>query len=196
MLGFRKRPDKTSDAFRRALDKSMAIVEFDPSGRLLAANDKFCTLFGYSREEILGKDHSMFVDPEEAQSREFRDFCERLARGECFTTESRRLGKGGKELWVVATYSPIVDSKGHVERILAVAADCTAEKLKSIEWEAKLKAVENSQAVVEYTPSGDVLNANENFLHAMGYALNEVKGRNHRMFVDPAHVGAPQHQEL
>ena len=99
MLGFSKR-SKTPDSFRRALDKSLAIVEFDPSGHILVANDRFCTLFSFSRDEILGKHHSMFVDPAEAQTPEFRDSCERLGRGEFVTKESTCLGKGGKEVWL------------------------------------------------------------------------------------------------
>jgi methyl-accepting chemotaxis protein len=195
MLGFSQR-SQTLCSFRRALDMSLAIVEFDPRGHIVAANDKFCGLFGYSREELCGKHHSMFVDAVEAQTREFQDYCDRLRRGEAVTRDSMCLGKGGSELQIVWNCSAVLDRHDRVERVVAVATDSTADKLKHDEMEAKLKAVLDCQAAVEFTPSGEVLTANENFLRMMDYSLNEIKGRNETMFVDPAYVGAQDYIDL
>ena len=195
MLGFSKR-SRTSDSLRRALDKSLAIVEFDPSGHILTANDRFCALFGYSLDEIHGKHHSTVINPAKAQAGEFPAVCERLAREDSVTTESTCLGKGGTEFWIVFAFSAMRDRHGRIERIVAVATDSTAEKLKHDEMEAKLKAVLDCQAAVEFTPAGEVLTANENFLQLMNYALDEIKGRNDTMFVDPAYVGAPDYIDL
>ena len=191
MLGFSNKSSKSDGALRKALDKSRAIVEFDPSGRILDANEIFCRTLGYSREEIVGKHHSMFVEPTFAQGADYRAFWAQLGRGEYNTGEYKRIGKGGREIWVRASYNPVLDGRGAVERIIELARDVTVETPRSAEHEAKLAAISRAQAVIEFTPSGEVIDANENFLRTMGYSLGEIKGKHHRMFVDPAYAASP-----
>ena len=193
MFGFSTHSNKASEAFRQALNNSLSILEFDPSGVILAASDKFCETVGYSREEIIGKRHAMLVDPVDAQSQQYHDFLARLGRGEFITAESRRVRKGGQEFWSRASYNPALAADGRVERIVAVIADVTAERQKKEESEAKVKAISHCQMVAEFTPEGEVLDANQNFLRATGHSLDEIKGRNHRMFVHPAYVGSPEY---
>jgi methyl-accepting chemotaxis protein len=194
MLGFSFGSNKATDALRKALYKSHAVIEFDLSGRILDVSEKFCAIFGYVRGDLVGKHHSIFVDAEFAKSEEYRNFWARLKRGEGFETESRRIGKEGADIWSLGNYSPILDSRGRIERILAISTDVTALKAKNTDLEGKLKAILHAQAVIEFSITGEVLDANDNFLRTMGYTLAEIKGRHHRMFVDPAYAASPEYQ--
>ncbi len=178
------RPD--AHIILKALDQSLAIIEFDASGRILWANDGFCKTMGYSLSEIRGQHHSMFVDPAYAQTADYRDFWAKLGRGECDAREYKRLGKGGKEIWIQASYNPVRNAKGVVYKVIKQATDVTSEKLKTADTKAQLDAISRVQAIIEFTPAGDVITANENFCSALGYRLDEIKGRHHRMFVETA----------
>ena len=167
-----------------ALDKSLAIIEFDPGGTILWANDCFCKVVGYAPAEIIGKHHSMFVDPEYAKTADYRDFWLKLGRGEFDQQEYRRVAKGGRQVWIQASYNPVINGRGKVVRVVKVATDTTASHQKNAAFEAKLAAISRVQGVIEFTPTGEIMDANENFLAVVGYRLDEVKGKHHRMFVD------------
>src|SRR5579871_5635206 len=109
-----------------ALGRSLAIIEFEPSGRILWANDNFCKAMGYDLAEIKGQHHSMFVQPEFARSPDYKAFWTKLGRGEFDAAEYKRLGKGGREVWIQASYNPVVDAKGVVKKVVKVATDITA----------------------------------------------------------------------
>lgn len=168
----------------RALDKSLAIIEFDPQGKILNANECFCSVVGYTPSEIIGKHHSMFVDPEYAKTSEYGDFWSKLRKGEFDQQEYRRIGKGGRQVWIQATYNPVLNSLGKVVRVVKIATDTTASHQKNAAFEAKLQAISRAQGVIEFTPGGEIIDANENFLSLLGYRLDEIKGKHHRMFVD------------
>ncbi len=193
MIGFVTKKTRQCERFRTALDRSLAIIEFDPTGRILDANENFCKALGYTRAEIVGKHHSMFIDPAEAQSQAYRDFWAKLGRGEYDAREYLRIARGGRDVYIQASYNPVLDARGRVERVVEFATDITARKLETAEAEAKLKAISLAQAVIEFTPTGDILDANDNFLRAMGYRLDEIKGRHHRMFVDSAYANSPDY---
>ncbi|MEW5687121.1 MAG: methyl-accepting chemotaxis protein [Pseudomonadota bacterium] len=168
-----------------ALDRSLAMIEFDLSGTILSANENFCRAMGYELGEIRGRHHSLFVDPEEAASPAYVEFWAKLGRGEFDTREYRRLGKGGREVWIQASYNPVRDRHGRVVKVVKVASDVTAEKQRNLDFEARITALSRAQAVIEFTVDGTILGANENFLSAMGYTLAEIVGKHHRMFVKP-----------
>lgn len=172
----------------KALDQSLAIIEFDASGKIQWANDAFCKTMGYSLSEIRGQHHSMFVEPSYAQGAEYREFWTKLGRGEGDAREYKRIGKGGKEVWIQASYNPIRNGKGVVYKVVKQATDLTAEKLRSSDSQARLDAIYRVQAVIEFTPTGEVITANENFCAAMGYSLDEIKGRHHRTFVETTYA--------
>ncbi|MDR3461220.1 MAG: PAS domain-containing methyl-accepting chemotaxis protein [Beijerinckiaceae bacterium] len=180
----------------KALDKSLAIIEFDPSGKILSANKNFCQLLGYTEAEILGKHHSMFVDPEFARSTAYGEFWKKLNRGEFDRQEYKRIGKGGKQVWIEASYNPVLGAGGKVVKVVKVASDTTAARLRNAGFEAKLAAVSRVQGVIEFTPGGEILEANENFLGLLGYRLDEVKGKHHRIFVDPEYAKSAAYQEF
>ncbi|MDR6624090.1 methyl-accepting chemotaxis protein [Caulobacter segnis] len=179
-----------------ALDKSLAMIEFDVKGTILAANANFCEALGYEAREIVGKHHTLFLEPEYAGSQAYRDFWARLAQGQFDAREYMRLGKGGREVWIQASYNPVKNAAGRVTKILKVATDITAQKEAEAERTAKLAAVERVQATIEFTAEGVILNANENFLSVVGYALSEIKGKHHRMFVDPAYADSAAYAEF
>lgn len=111
-----------------AICRSQAVIEFDPTGTVLWANDVFLSAMGYRLEEIVGQHHRMFCQPHYAASATYVDFWAKLGRGDFEVGEYCRLGKNGREVWLQATYNPVLDSDGHVARILKIAADTTMSK--------------------------------------------------------------------
>jgi len=175
-----------------AILRAQAVVEFKLDGTIMTANDKFLNAFGYSLTEIEGKNHSMFVDPATRGSVEYREFWARLNRGEYQSAEYKRLGKGGKEVWILASYNPILDERGKPLKVVKFATDVTEDKLRTADFEGQIAAIGKSQAVIEFGMDGTILTANDNFLNALGYSLAEVKGKHHSMFVEPSErEGAP-----
>ncbi|OJF98777.1 methyl-accepting chemotaxis protein [Pararhizobium antarcticum] len=176
-----------SSAIQAALNKSQAIIEFDMKGKILTANANFCRAMGYELSEIQGQHHSLFIDPADAASPDYRAFWERLNKGELDQRQYRRIGKGGREIWIEASYNPIFrGSKPY--KVVKFATDVTASKLKAAEDAGKLSALSRAQAMIEFTPKGEILTANENFLSALGYQLAEIQGKHHSIFCDPAFV--------
>jgi methyl-accepting chemotaxis protein len=141
---------------------------------------------GYTLDEVRGQHHGMFVDPAERQGTEYRLFWERLGRGEYDAGQYRRLAKGGREIWLQASYNPILDMNGKPFKVVKYAADITAQKLQQANFEGQLSAIEKAQAVIEFTLDGRIVTANKNFLDTVGYTLEEVRGQHHGLFVDPA----------
>ncbi|ANK72934.1 MULTISPECIES: PAS domain-containing methyl-accepting chemotaxis protein [Ensifer] len=173
-----------------AINRSQAIIEFDLSGTILTANENFCRAMGYDLHEIVGRHHRMFVQPEEAASAAYTDFWARLARGEYDSQQYRRIGKGGREIWIEASYNPVFRGRKPY-KVVKFATDITASKAKSTDDQGKIDALSRAQAIIEFTPSGEIITANENFLSAMGYALPEIVGRHHSMFCEPDDVHSP-----
>jgi methyl-accepting chemotaxis protein len=193
MFGFNDAA-RTDKATLQALSRSLAIIEFDPTGKILAANENFCKAMGYQASEIIGQHHSMFVEPDHVRSAEYREFWSRVGRGEFDAHEYKRIGKGGRSVWIQASYNRVIDSKGKLLKVVKVAIDITATKLKNAEFESKINAISLAQAIIEFTPTGEVITANENFLSVLGYRLDEIKGQNHRMFVEPSYAASPEYQ--
>ncbi|HUC63804.1 MAG TPA: methyl-accepting chemotaxis protein [Stellaceae bacterium] len=169
-----------------AIGKAQAVIEFTLDGKVLNANENFLKVLGYALDEIRGQHHGMFVDPAYRQSAEYRLFWEKLGRGEYDAGQYRRIGKGGKEIWIQASYNPIMDMSGRPFKVVKYATDVTAQKLRNADFEGQLAAIGKAQAVIEFTLDGKVLNANENFLKVLGYSLDEIRGQHHSLFVDPA----------
>ena len=124
----------TQDALAqiKAINKSLAVIEFDPTGTILTANENFLKALGYSLSEIQGKHHSMFVEPATRDNAQYREFWATLSRGEYQAAEYKRIGKGGREVWIQATYNPVLDRDGKVYKVIKFATDITAEKISSL----------------------------------------------------------------
>jgi methyl-accepting chemotaxis protein len=174
----------TDKALADAISRSQAVIEFGMDGTVITANDNFLKALGYSLGEIQGKHHSMFVDPSERDSASYRDFWAALRRGEYQASEYKRIGKGGREVWIQATYNPVLDGSGKPCRVVKFATDITARKIKSMEDAGQIAAISRAQAVIAFEMDGTIVAANENFLRTMGYTLAEIQGKHHGMFVE------------
>ncbi|MFS2316344.1 methyl-accepting chemotaxis protein [Maricaulis sp. D1M11] len=168
-----------------ALEKSQAVIEFKPDGTILRANANFLGAVGYSLNEIKGQHHSMFMGEGEADRDSYRQFWRDLAAGEFKSDEFRRFGKDGREIWIQASYNPVTNDQGDVYKVVKFATDITARKLADARIAGKIEALGRAQAVIEFDLEGRILDANENFLSAMGYSLDEIQGEHHAIFVDP-----------
>ena len=179
-----------------AISRTQAVIEFDLDGMILDANDLFQKVMGYRLDEIRGKHHSQFVDPAYGRSREYVEFWERLKRGEHFADEFKRFAKGGREVWLQATYNPILDLNGRPFKIVKYATEVTQHKLKNADFAGQLAAIGKVQAIIEFQLDGTILSANDNFLKTMGYRLDEVLGKHHGMFVDDNYRMSPEYREF
>ena len=166
----------------QAISRSMAIIEFAPDGTILDANENFCRVVGYSADEIRGKHHRLFCEAAYVKSSEYNKFWRDLARGEPLSGTFSRLDKAGREVWLEASYMPIVGADQHVVRVIKVASDVTDRINKEHETQSIVNALSRSMAVIEFSPDGRVINANQNFLDTMHYSLSEIVGQHHGMF--------------
>src|SRR6056297_3363583 len=110
-----------------AISKSQAVIEFDLDGTVLTANENFLDTLGYRLNEVQGQHHSNFVDEQTRQSAEYKEFWEQLRRGEFVAGEFLRIGKGGREIWIQASYNPILDANGRPQKVVKYASDITAQ---------------------------------------------------------------------
>ena len=172
----------------QAIERVQAVIEFDLQGRVLRANDNFLRTFGYQEQELLGRHHRMFCTEEDVRASSYRQLWEGLERGQFQSGEFRRLDKLGREVWIQASYNPILDVDGRPLKVIKFATDITATKRLSSETAGKIDAIARSQAVIEFDMRGTILTANSNFLRAVGYTLEEVQGQHHSMFCDDALV--------
>jgi methyl-accepting chemotaxis protein len=179
-----------------AIGKSQATIEFKMDGTILTANDNFLGAVGYSLDEIKGRHHSMFVDENYRHSSDYRELWAKLNRGEYQAGEFRRIGKGGKEIWIQASYNPIMDLNGRPFKVVKYATDVTAQKLANADYQGQLAAIDKSQATIEFKMDGTIVTANDNFLNTVGYTLNEVKGRHHGIFVEEAYRNSSDYREF
>ncbi|QDT06940.1 Biofilm dispersion protein BdlA [Rubripirellula lacrimiformis] len=173
-----------------AMSRSQAVIEFDLEGNITFANDNFLNALGYSLEEVVGKHHSMFVEPATKNSEEYRQFWRNLAQGQFQASEFKRLTKDGREIWIQASYNPILDDAGQPFKVVKFATDITASKLRAADFQGQLDAIGKAQAVIEFNLDGTILTANENFLKTLGYSLEEIVGKHHRMFVTTDHANS------
>jgi methyl-accepting chemotaxis protein len=178
------------------INSAMATIQFELDGTIITANENFLKAMGYRLEEIVGRKHSIFVSEADRHSSVYQDFWARLNRGEAQSGEFKRISKSGKDVWLQASYTPILDDNGRPIKVVKFASDITEQKLRNADYEGQIAAIGRSQAVIEFQMDGTILTANDNFLNAMGYNLNEVKGRHHSMFVDDAYARSPEYREF
>lgn len=179
-----------------AISKSQAVIEFSLDGTILNANANFLNVLGYSLEEVRGKHHSIFVEQGFQHSAEYRLFWEKLRRGEYDSGQYKRIAKNGREVWIQASYNAIMNADNKPFKVVKYATDITEEKLKNADYAGQLAAIAKSQAVIEFSLDGVVLNANDNFLKVLGYSLADIKGKHHSMFVEPSHSQGAEYRHF
>ncbi|MDZ7888239.1 MAG: PAS domain-containing methyl-accepting chemotaxis protein [Pseudomonas sp.] len=165
-----------------ALGRSMALIEFKPDGTILDANNNFLSLMGYTLEEVRGQHHRLFCEQGHSNSREYTEFWRRLAAGEFVSERFLRRDKQGREIWLKASYNPVLSASGRVDKVVKIASDISAEVRKEQEQNSLINAINRSMAVIEFNLQGEVLTANDNFLSTMGYRLEDIRGKHHRLF--------------
>jgi len=169
--------------FITAIETHLACIEFSPEGRILHASPCFLRVVGYALEEIQDQHHRIFCSPEYTRSDAYRDFWKRLSSGHSHHGTFQRFRKDGSTLWVEATYFPVLEDN-QVTKIVKIAKDVTSQTRQMRENEALLKALDRSQAVIEFNPDGSIITANGLFLSTMKYKLQDIVGKHHRMFCD------------
>ena len=188
--------DQDLQAINTALNRVQALIEFDLEGIILHANENFLATVGYTLAEVQGRHHAIFCDPEYVKTAEYKDFWARLGRGEYDRGDYKRVGKGGREVWINASYNPIIGADGKAYKIIKFATVITDSKLKSAEYESKVAAMSKAQAVIEFDMTGHVLCANDNFLDVMGYTIDDIRGEHHRMFCEPEYATGSEYKRF
>ena len=190
------RSQRETAAKLEALNQSQAVIEFDLDGKIITANENVLKAMGYGLDEIAGKHHSMFVEPDYANSEHYAQFWKKLREGKHHAGQFKRLAKGGREIWIEATYNPVLSTTGKPIKVVKFASDVTAEKMRYADLKGQVEAINQSQAVIEFDLDGNIRHANELFLGAMGYTLDEIKGKHHRMFVDDDYARSSDYAEF
>ena len=200
MLGFKKKTltqtsaDSTeAEQFRKALFQSMAVIEFSPSGTILAASTKFTSLTGYTEQELTGQHHRQLCPPEYVNSSAYQTLWKELAGGKTFSDRCKRISKDQVELWLEATYLPVKDESGKVTKITKIATDITQKTKTESEQKSELEAIDRSMAVIRFNLNGEILSANDNFVQTMGYRESEIIGKHHRIFCTPEYSSSPEY---
>jgi methyl-accepting chemotaxis protein len=185
-----------AQGIRATIERSQAVVEFDVQGNILTANENFLKTMCYGLDEIRGKHHSMFLAPGASGSTEYRAFWDELRAGGFHSGEFCRLTRQGGRVWLQATYNAIRGHDGKVAKIVKFAIDKTPAKLAELDVAGKMAALDRSQAVIEFSPDGRILAANQNFLDAVGYRLEEVTGKHHAIFMPDNEAELPAYAEF
>ncbi|MFA5980403.1 MAG: PAS domain-containing methyl-accepting chemotaxis protein [Pseudomonas sp.] len=179
-----------------ALERSMAVVEFDLNGKVLRANDNFMKTLGYSSAQLAGKTHRDFCPSALTSSPAYAEFWQELRAGKFVSGTFKRVDAHGKIIWLEASYNPVLDERGQVVKVVKYALDVTRKVEQEAATRSKLAALDRAMAVIEFDLNGQVLDANENFLAVMGYSLTELKGKHHRMFCEPTQVNSPEYADF
>jgi methyl-accepting chemotaxis protein len=179
-----------------AISKVMGVIEFDLKGNITAVNDNFAAVTGYSTQEIIGQHHSMFVEVAEKNSQSYKLFWEKLGKGEADEGQYKRVGKGGKEIWLQASYNPIFDAEGKPFKVVKYATDITAEKLRNADFSGQISAISKVMGVIEFDLTGKITAVNDNFAAVTGYSKQEIIGQHHQMFVEAAYKNSPEYKKF
>lgn len=179
-----------------AIERSQAVIEFDLNGNILRANDNFLSAMGFREDEIVGKHHRMFVTKDYAETKDYDTFWQTLRRGEFVSNRFKRIKKDGSDIWLEASYNPVMDETGKPVKVIKFATDITDKVRQELDDKAQIVAINKVMAVIEFDVEGNILTANENFMQTMGYSLDEIKGKHHSMFVVRGFEKTPEYHNL
>ena len=179
-----------------ALDRSLAMIEFSPDGKVLFANENFLELLGYSLADIKGKHHSLFLDASEQNKASYRQFWNDLASGQYKSDEFKRIKQNGDQVWIQATYNPVKDSAGRTYKVIKFATDITARKLEEMFTRGQIDPIYRTQAVIQFLPDGTIVEANDNFLNCLGYSSEEIVNQHHAMFMPKEERDTPAYKKF
>ncbi|RVT44771.1 PAS domain S-box protein [Rheinheimera sediminis] len=166
-----------------AINNTQAVVEFKPDGTVVTANSIFLEKMGYLKTEVIGECQRMFCLPEFASSAAYDEFWQKLKEGKTQSGEFERRTKSGDIIWFNAVFSPVYDQEGTIYKVIKIARDITRDKLKALEEHAMQQALNHSLALIEFDLQGQILSANKRFLEVMSYSHEQLRHKNHRIFV-------------
>ena len=183
-------------AVMEAIDRSTARIEFSPQGVILSANDVFLSTMDYGESELIGQHHRTLCPTDVVSSSGYQDHWKRLERGESLSGRFKRIDKHGKIVWLDATYTPVIGANGAVIAVIKLARDVSAHVTAEEERQGLLTALSRSMATIEFSLDGIILDANDNFLQAIGYSATEIIGKHHRIFCDADTVNSPEYGQF
>jgi methyl-accepting chemotaxis protein len=196
LFSFSNKKNKEEKAQLNAIDEHFAVISFSPEGIILDVNQNFLDALGYTENEVLGKHHKIFCDSKLVNSKEYSDFWDDLKKGTVQTSEFKRIRKDGHSIFIQASYTPIKDNSGKVYKVIKFAQDVTAKKLEDLYYRGQIQAIGKSQAIIEFDMNGIILNANENFLNAIGYTLEEIKTKHHSIFCEESYKNSNEYKDF
>jgi methyl-accepting chemotaxis protein len=179
-----------------AINRSMAVIEFSKDGNILYANDNFLSLMGYRLNQIVGQNHRIFCQSNYSQSNEYKDFWKKLNNGEYFKGQYERVTADKSTVWLEASYNPVYDEHQNLTKVIKYASDITDSIKKAQEQNNLVEAMGRSMAVIEFNLAGEVLDANENFLTATGYSLEQIQGKHHKIFCTESYVKSSEYRQF
>ena len=179
-----------------AISRSQAVIEFALDGTIITANENFLDAMGYGLDEVAGRHHSMFCDPDYIKSAEYKSFWADLAEGQFKSAAFQRFAKGGREIWIQASYNPVLNAAGKPVKVIKFATDITEQTQRSADLAAQIEAISRVQAVIAFNLDGTIIEANENFLATVGYRLDEIVGQHHSMFCDPDYARTSEYAQF
>jgi methyl-accepting chemotaxis protein len=182
-LAFTRRELDEVQSAIKSIGKNVATIEFTPEGKVTDVNDIFLSVAGYSKAEVIGQHHSVMCLPEYTSTQDYKTFWLDLSNGKAHKGTFERKNKQGNIIWLEATYFPIV-TNGKVTKVMKIATDVTQEKNDAMAQYSIINALHRSQAIIEFTPQGNIITANDNFTNAVGYSLESIVGKHHRIFCD------------
>ncbi|NMX60904.1 PAS domain-containing methyl-accepting chemotaxis protein [Pseudomonas sp. WS 5079] len=179
-----------------AIERSMAVIEFDLQGSVLRANDNFLKTMGYREDQVVGQSHRLFCTPAFARSADYSQLWTQLRNGQFQSGTFERVAADGHSVWLEASYNPVRDQAGRVVKIIKYALDVSARMQAESEANAKLEAIDRAMAVIEFNLDGTILTANQNFLQRLGYNLAEIQGKHHRLFCKPELANSQEYTDF
>ncbi|MEG7366776.1 PAS domain-containing methyl-accepting chemotaxis protein [Serratia marcescens] len=168
-----------------AIEHAVPMIVFSPDGTVLRANDLFLNTLGFQRDDVIGRHHRIFCDPNYVASPLYRKHWETLNKGKTITDTIKRIAKNGEAVWLQGTYAPVLNKQGKVVEIVKIASEVTERVTQAQEHRSLLAALNRSMAMIAFTPQGTIVSANDNMLALMGYRLEEACGQSHAVLCPP-----------
>ncbi|EMF5053197.1 PAS domain S-box protein [Serratia marcescens] len=168
-----------------AIEHAVPMIVFSPDGTVLRANDLFLSTLGFQRDDVIGRHHRIFCDPNYVASPLYRKHWETLNKGQPITDTIKRIAKSGEAIWLQGTYAPVLNKQGKVVEIVKIASEVTERVTQAQEHRSLLAALNRSMAMIAFTPQGTIVSANDNMLALMGYRLEEACGQSHAVLCPP-----------
>ncbi|CNI45637.1 PAS domain S-box protein [Yersinia mollaretii] len=178
-----------------SIDNAVPMIIFKPDGTVKHANKLFLQAMGYQQDEVIGKHHKLFCDPQYVLSDAYRRHWKLLNEGRPITDNIKRIRKDGSTIWLQGTYTPVLDNQGRVMEIIKIAHDVTERILQSQEHQSLLKALNRSMGMITFSPQGIILEANDNLLSVIGYSLADIQHKSHQILCTPEFAHSDQYRQ-